>query len=243
MGVTVQIRNRSQEMKKYLIATAIALSTAVPAHAGKGDLQLQIQAISNVRYVEVFVSIKNRTNTDYAQVVWSCSFWDREDYLIGRDVPIVFFALPYQSLRYEPQAHPEINGMPHRASCKFIGAEERTRENTRLYTSSPRGVTLPIDSGQWWHPEWNAYTQPMETSDVPKYKRYQNGGGDIPTETAESVRAANEKFKAEHPLGKPSSINEQCRRMETENPKGAAENIACQELKAGRKIPGLTNYE
>ena len=48
---------------------------------------------------------------------------------------------------------------------------------------------------------------------------------------------------AERPLGQPHSINEQCRLMEIENPQGAAKNIACQELKEGRKLPGITNYD
>jgi hypothetical protein len=58
-----------------------------------------------------------------------------------------------------------------------------------------------------------------------------------------AVVPAHAEFKEEHPLGKPTSINEQCRRMEAENPNGAANNIACSELKAGRKISRLTNYD
>jgi hypothetical protein len=229
-------------MKTLFVAVALTVA-AIPAHAEetKGDLLLQIQNVSDIHFVEIGVSIKNRTNTDYAVIAWSCDFWDKQNFLVGRGVPIVFYAVPYQSLRYEHEPHPEVTGMIAKADCKFVGAKERTRENSRLYRSS--GVTLPIDAGQWWHDGWNAYTQPMKTTAEPQFKRYNNDGSEIATETAEGVKAANEKFKAEHPLGKLSTINEQCRRMEVENPAGAASNFACQELKAGRKILGITNYE
>jgi PAS domain-containing protein len=142
----------------------------------KLQLQFQRWGYENSSTTRVLAALRNPTAMDFAHLVWNCNFYDKEKFLIGRS-PIIFDTVAFGSVTVKSNLVFVNGGMFESATCSLVKAEERTRENERLYRVSifdqhAIGIFDP-KSDEWFRPNLPTEGQAEVISKEDEDKLYQ----------------------------------------------------------------------
>jgi len=121
------------------VAVVIAAATVTAAHGAlaadatdPNAIQLKFLAVDgsfSTQMARVQVAMKNATDTDIAQIMWTCAM-RYKGRLVGRDNPITFEMVPKKSLAVSSDQLVIVDGgMFDQVNCDFFHKADVTEEN------------------------------------------------------------------------------------------------------------------
>jgi hypothetical protein len=145
------IRMTKEQLEQNQKERRYAGDPPIPGEPPNGRLQIQFQrGVSNGRYLQQVVSLRNTTGNDYASVAWDCSFHDKDDYKVGGGTAI-FYLVRRASVTFDSMTFPLSTaiGYVKKINCDLIGLEKVSKENARLYQPGRNWGSDGLRSSFW----------------------------------------------------------------------------------------------